>query len=59
MKESKEKRESRKRMGVLRLIQFLSALTFFSAFSGPAHAQDEELTLYVRRNFGYSSGSQI
>ncbi|MDW8325247.1 MAG: hypothetical protein RMK99_01670 [Anaerolineales bacterium] len=37
----------------------MSALTFFSAFSGPAHAQDEELTLYVRRNFGYSSGSQI
>lgn len=42
-----------------RLVWLLSVLIFFSAFSGPARAQDEELTLYVRRNFGYGGGSQI
>ena len=34
-------------------------LFVWSALAGVAAAQDSELTLYVRRNFGYGGGSQI
>jgi hypothetical protein len=51
--------EKRERPAARRLIWFLSAFICLSALSGLAQAQDEELTLYVRRNFGYGGGSQI
>lgn len=59
MKKRNEKSEGWERLSALSLVWLFGVLVFFSAFSGPAYAQDEELTLYVRRNFGYGGGSQI
>jgi len=55
----RQRMKKRERPAARRLIWFLSTFICLSALSGLAHAQDDELTLYVRRNFGYGGGSQI